>query len=71
MSPVRRRVLRPPAPEPPVDPAMAARIARQRARLAKEKVSLKRWLTRLKRATNTVTALHQSIVRLEATIGNS
>jgi hypothetical protein len=39
-----------------------------RARLAKEKSSLKRWMTRLKRATNTVTALHQSISRLEATI---
>lgn len=66
MSSVRRRVLRPVPPEPVVDPAVAARLARQRAKLAKEKASLKRWMTRLKRAANTVTNLHQSITRLEA-----
>jgi hypothetical protein len=70
MSSVRRRVLRPAAPEPAVDLTSVARQARQRAKLAKEKASLKRWMTRLKRATNTVTALHRSITRLEATLGN-
>jgi hypothetical protein len=70
MSSVRRRVLRPVTPEPAVDPAIVARLARQRARLAKEKASLKRWMTRLKRATNTVTARYQSIMRLEATLGS-
>ena len=69
MSAVRRRVLRPAPVEPAVDPAVATRLARQRARLTKEKAALKRWMTRLKRATNTVTALHQTILRLEAAIG--
>ena len=70
MSAVRRRVLRPPAAEPAVDPRSVARRTRQRARLAKEKAALKRWMTRLKRATNMVTALHQSVLRLEATLGS-
>jgi hypothetical protein len=70
MSGVRRRVLRPPAAEPAADPGMAARCTRQRARLVKEKAALKRWMTRLKRATNTVTALHQSVLRLEAALGS-
>lgn len=67
---VRRRILRPAQPEPVTDPAIAARQARQRAKLVKEKASLKRWMTRLKRATNTVTALHQSVTRLEAAVGS-
>ena len=70
MSGVRRRVLRPAAAEPAPDPRSAARRTRQRARLVKEKAALKRWMTRLKRATNTVTALHQSVLRLEAAIGS-
>jgi hypothetical protein len=69
MSNVRRRVLRPAPPATTVDPAVAARLTRQRVRLAKEKAALKRWMTRLKRATNTVTALHQTILRLEASLG--
>lgn len=70
MSSVRRRVLRPAAPEPAVDPTNVARLARQRSKLVKAKASLKRWMTRLKRATNTVTALYQSITRLEAAFGS-
>jgi hypothetical protein len=70
MSAVRRRVLRPRATEPAVDSAIAVRTTRQRARLVKEKASLKRWMTRLKRATNTVMALHHTITRLEAAIGS-
>ena len=68
MNAVRRRVLRSVPPEPATDPAAAARLVRLRTRLAKEKSSLKRWMTRLKRATNTVTSLHQSIARLESLI---
>lgn len=71
MSSVRRRVLRPAQPEPAVDPAIAARLARQRAKLAKEKALLKRWITRLKRATNTVTALYQSISKLEMSLAGT
>lgn len=70
MSGVRRRVLRPPTAEPVADPRSVARRTRQRARLIKEKAALKRWMTRLKRATNTVTALHQSVLRLEAALGS-
>jgi hypothetical protein len=68
MNPIRRRVLRSVPVETATDPSASARLVRVRTRLAKEKSSLKRWMTRLKRATNTVTALHQSITRLEATI---
>ncbi len=71
MTGVRRRVLRPPAVEPAADPRMVARRARQRAKLVKDKAALKRWMSKLKRATNTVTALHQSVQRLEAALGNS
>jgi hypothetical protein len=64
----RRRVFRPPVGEPAHDPRQQARAQRRRAQLAKDRMSLKRWLTRLKRATNTVTDLHQRIVRLEAAL---
>ena len=64
----RRRVLRPPAPEPAPDPRQQARQQRRRAELIKARASLKRWLTRLKRATNTATDLYQRIGRLEAAL---
>jgi hypothetical protein len=69
MTTVRRLLLRPP---PPVilDPRLDARQQRQRAELAKARGSLKRWLSRLKRATNTVTSLHQRINRLESALAN-
>jgi len=62
----RRRVLRPTPCAPPPDPRQAARAQRRRAQLAKDRTALRRWLTRLKRATNTVTDLLQRITRLEA-----
>ncbi|MCI0362135.1 MAG: hypothetical protein L0211_26940 [Planctomycetaceae bacterium] len=69
MSAVRRRVLRRPGQVSTVtDLRKATRSARQRERLEKDRKALKRWLTRLKRAANTVTDLHQRIARLEATI---
>ena len=61
----RRRVLRPAAPEPAADPREQARTQRRRAQLAKDRASLKRWITRLKRAANTVTELYARIGRLE------
>lgn len=64
----RRRVLRPPAPVV-TDPRAEARRQRRRAELVKARASLKRWLSRLKRATNTVTDLYQRIGRLEANLG--
>lgn len=66
MTSPRRRVLRPPARQPTIDPRQQARTQRRQAELAKARSSFKRWLTRLKRATNTVADLHQRIIRLEA-----
>ena len=64
MSQVRRRVLRP-APEPIVDATQSRRHDRQRQQLAADRQSLRRWMTRLKRAFNTVDRLHARIARLE------
>jgi len=66
MTTPRRRVLRPRPVEPVVDQRQVTRVQRRRAQLTKDRTSLRRWLTRLKRATNTVTDLHQRITRLEA-----
>lgn len=69
MSAVRRRVLRRPGQVSTVtDLRKVTHSARQRERLERDRKALKRWLTRLKRAANTVTDLHQRIARLEATI---
>ena len=64
MSQVRRRVLRP-APEPIVDAAQSRRHDRQRQQLSADKLSLRRWMIRLKRAFNTVDRLQTRIARLE------
>ncbi len=64
MNQIRRRVLRP-APEPIVDPSQSRRHDRQRQQLAADRQSLRRWMTRLKRAFNTVDRLHARIARLE------
>ena len=68
MTTPRRRVLR---PTPAVSPAASRQLAweqRRRIELAKNRVALRRWLTRLKRATHTVTSLHRRITRLETTL---
>ena len=67
MTTVRRRILRLQR-EQTANPRDAARRERQQAKLAKHRLSLKRWLTRLKRSANTVAQLHQQIVRLEAQV---
>lgn len=71
MTTVRRRVLRPRAAEGGVDPMQAAKAQRRRTQLIKSKAALRRWLTRLKRATNTVGQLHRLITRLEASLAES
>jgi hypothetical protein len=43
-------------------------LQRQRAELVKTRTAFKRWLSRLKRATNTVTELHARIGRLEVAL---
>ena len=70
MTTPRRRILRPHREAPPADPRQQARLQRKREQLAKDRMSLKRWLTRLKRATNTVTVLHQRITRLESAVAS-
>ena len=64
MTTPRRRILRPHR-DALADPRQQARLQKKREQLAKDRVSLKRWLTRLKRAANTVADLHQRIARLE------
>ena len=51
-----------------IDPRDEARKQRRRTELAKARAALKRWLSRLKWATNTVTDLHQRIGRLESAL---
>jgi hypothetical protein len=67
----RRRVLRPPPPGPWLNSRQLARVQRQQDELAKSRVALRRWLTRLKRATNTVADLHQRITKLEVTLAQT
>jgi hypothetical protein len=64
----RRRVLRPPPAVPNVAPRVQARSQRRHMQLAKDRASLKRWLSRLKRAANTVSQLHARIARLESAL---
>lgn len=70
MTTPRRRILRPHREFPPADPRQQARLHKKREQLAKSKVALKRWLTRLKRATNTVADLHQRITKLESLVAS-
>ena len=65
----RRQVLRPRSVNANEDFRRQARHQRQRAELTRCRSGLKRWLSRLKRATNTVTALHGRIARLEEQLG--
>jgi hypothetical protein len=65
----RRRLLRRQLTEPASNPRQQARAQGQRAELVKSRTALKRWLTRLKRATNTVATLHARIGRLENQLG--
>lgn len=69
MSQVRRRVLRP-APVTIVDAAELRRQERQRQQLTADRQSLRRWMTRLKRAFNTVDRLHARIARLERSLAS-
>ena len=69
MTTPRRRILRP-HQAAPADPRQQARLQKKREQLAKDRVSLKRWLTRLKRAANTVADLHQLNTRLELLVAS-
>jgi hypothetical protein len=64
----RRRVLRPTPTVPPAASRQHAREQRRSLELAKSRAALRRWLTRLNRATHTVTSLHRRITRLETAL---
>lgn len=65
MTTIRRRVLRP-APELAAsDPRERRRSERQRAQLTADRQALRRWMSRLKRAFNSVDRLQARIARLE------
>ena len=68
MTGVRRRTLQPASAPRAADSRIVAITKRRREELAKKRAALRRWLTRLKRAANTVTALHRRIGRMEATL---
>lgn len=69
MSQIRRRVLRP-VPVTTIEVAESRRKERQRQQLAADRLSLRRWMTRLKRAFNTVDRLHARITRLERSLAS-
>lgn len=71
MTAVRRRVLRPSPAASVVDPKHMAQVHRRRTQLTKSKAAMRRWLTKLKRATNTVTQLHRLVTRLEDSLAES
>lgn len=71
MTTIRRHVLRPGRVLTANDSRRATRTARQRERLTKDRAALKRWLTRLKRAANTVANLQRRIARLESAINTA
>lgn len=64
MTAPRCRVLRPVA-APAADPVADRRRARLQESLAKERLALKRWMTRLRRSFKTVERLQAKIMRLE------
>jgi hypothetical protein len=66
----RRRVLRLPPPETAPYRRANARFERRRVQLAKDRIALKRWLTRLRRAANSVIDLHARIARLETALAS-
>ena len=70
MTTPRRRILRPHQVASQADPRHLARLQKKREQLARDRISLKRWLTRLKRAANTVADLHQRITRLESPVAS-
>ena len=64
MTTPRRRVLQPIAP-PVADPVAERRRAKLQEALAKDRLALKRWMTKLRRSFNTVERIQAKIARLE------
>ena len=66
MTTARRRVLRPRSPRPVEDPAQVGRVAKAREQLGKERASLHKWWSKLKRAFTTIEKIQKRMVRLNA-----
>lgn len=71
MASTRRRVLRPSPPQTLVDPHRLRMLERRREKLKKERASLERWKTRLRRAFRAVEKQQAKVVRLERQIRSS
>jgi hypothetical protein len=67
----RRRLIRTTAIPAQANPQQQRKAQRLRERLAKERASLARWQTRLKRAFNAVEKAQKKIVRLERQLTTS
>jgi hypothetical protein len=66
MSGLRRHVLRPTRNDSPaIDAGQARLLARRQAQLTKDRLQLKRWMSRLRRAFHSVERLQARISRLE------
>jgi hypothetical protein len=68
MTEPRRRIVRQPPQVPVSDPYQQARLRRLRERLADERASLARWMTRLRRAFNAVLKRQRAVARIEREI---
>jgi hypothetical protein len=65
VTPPRRRVLRRVATTQEADPRRIATLEKRQAKLAKERVALKRWMSRLRRAFHAVESAQRQIRRME------
>ncbi len=65
MSTPRRRLLRFPTNPPPPEPQRQRRVQQLRAKLAAERAALARWMTRLRRAFHAVEKVTARLTRLE------
>lgn len=68
MTAPRRRILRPPPAGPASDAQTVRNLQKRRAQLDTERLALKRWMSRLRRAFNAVEKRQQKIARLERQI---
>ena len=68
MTTPRRRLIRPALPPASPRPQPDHQTQKLRSRLEKERTALARWMSKLKRAFNTVQKLQQCIVRIERRI---
>lgn len=64
----RRRLIRPPTPPDHALPETDPYLRKLRSRLDSERSALARWMTRLKRACNTVAKIQHHMTRLERQI---